>query len=115
MSGFRAAWREDMPLRFLDMSAHAMLAWALPGPWWLQFLPDVVLPALWTCGMLTDQFDDGSGWLLRAHRLLHLRLRPVAFVCMLFLVATAIAYPPLAGAWLAHVAVDRITHDERWQ
>jgi hypothetical protein len=94
----------------MDLGFHLALAFLLPGPGWLQFLPDAMLPLLWPVGMLTDSFMRPDGAALVLHRLLHLRGR-WAMPAMCAVLLAGVAWPSLAAHWLAHVAVDSLTHD----
>lgn len=112
--GFRAAWRATLPDRILDLCCHALLAYALPGHWWFQFLPDVMLPEMWLHGMVVDAFKPSWSLPLAAHRFLHLR-GTYQVPALTALVFVTVWWPELGGMWLAHVAVDSVTHGEGWQ
>lgn len=115
ITSFRAAYAADLPRRATDVAAHAVLAALLPGPWWLQYVPDALVPVLWLHGMATGRFLRASHPALRAHRALHGR-GPVgwAFLAASCVVGLAIRSSlPLHVA--AHAAVDRLSHGRGWQ
>ena len=111
---FRAAYLQTVPVRVVDLACHAVLAVVLPGPWWWQYLPDVALPAVWVHSWRTDTFLGPSSRRLAAHRALHLR-GEVGVAMLLVLAVPWAVWPGLGVHWLAHVLVDRCTHDGRWQ
>lgn len=114
---FRSAWLGTWPLGVVDFVLHALAAWLLPGPWWWQWLPDMVMPVLWLHGMATNRMVDDDNWLLQVHRMLHVR-PPAVLLGVILWVGTA-GYVAASGALLAniaaHIIIDRLTHDERWQ
>lgn len=112
--GFRSAYADTAQDRVLDVTMHLLAMAALPGAWWFQLLPDVVLPYLWLAGMWTDRFEPEWSLPLGLHRTLHLRgaLQVPALVALMLV---TLRWPALGGMWLAHVAIDSVTHGEGWQ
>jgi len=113
MTAFRVAYVQTLPLRLVDVLMHLTVAFALPGPWWYQGLPDIMLPVLWTKAMITDTFEPDWSLLLAAHRTLHLRGR-LGLLAGIGVVCCAWLWPVLAGQLLAHVAIDTVTHEGAW-
>jgi len=114
MTSFRAAYRADIRMRLLDAILHLGAALLVAGPWWFQYVPDLVLPALWLRGMLTNRFEPPDSWLLQLHQSLHLR-SPHEAITFLWLFACALLNPLLALHIALHAAIDLCTHSEEWQ
>lgn len=112
---FRSAWLGTWPLSLLDAVLHALVAWLLPGTWWFQYLPDAVLPVLWTRSFITNRMAADDDWLLQVHRALHVRPPSVAVGILLWIGAAAWLSPWLALHVAVHAGIDRLTHDGRWQ
>lgn len=108
---FRALYARNLRTRALDLALHIVCAVILPGSWWMQFVPDLVLPVLWGHGMVTDRFLPVGHPLLRVHRVLHLRHMHSLY---LFLAAVFLL-PALALHLAAHAFIDLFTHGEPWQ
>lgn len=113
---FRSAWLGTWPLSALDAVLHLLAAALLPGPLWWQYLPDLLLPVLWTRSFITNRMADDDDWLLQIHRMLHVR-RPAVLLGVILWAGAA--YLAGSGALLAniaaHILIDRLTHDGRWQ
>lgn len=108
---FRTSYAHTLPARALDLAAHVTAAIVLPGAWWLQFLPDMVLPLLWTRSMVTGRFAPESSWLLNMHRRLHLRVRRRWLMMATYLLwAIGLRQPWLGVHVLMHVGIDYFTH-----
>lgn len=118
-SGFRRAWLADLGNRVPDLVLHSAAAMLLPGPWWLQWCPDVALPALWLRSVLSDKMAPEGSRVLQLHRLLHGKDRDVTMAFAATCVVWTALGSQLATAALAHVAVhlaiDGVTHGEGWQ
>lgn len=112
-TGFRAAALADWQWRVLDMALHVLAAAALPGPWVLQWLPDVALPALWVQSVWNDEFAPENRWALRIHRALHLRRH--AWFGLALMAPVFAAQPAAALHVLVHVGIDSLTHRKEWQ
>ena len=113
---FRALYREDAPLRVLDVLAHALLALLLPGPFWAQYLPDLAVAVIFVRSWRLDAMLPEDDVWLRVHRALHLGrgsgwpMLPVAAT----LAIVVYAYPAAALHVLAHLSVDAVTHGKDW-
>lgn len=105
---FRLAWRSNLPTRVLDACLHIALAAFLPGAWWYQYLPDVLVPVLLIHSLMTDKWLAPSSPLLRASKLLHSSISVA--VCAVLAIK---GYAPwwLMAHWLCHLVVDMFTHD----
>jgi hypothetical protein len=114
---FRRQWLGTVPLGILDVCLHAAAAYMLPGAWWMQYVPDAVLPFLWLGSMARDTFvdPDDSSWLLDWHRVLHLRRFGVLPGAVLYVALAAATSLWLLVHVVVHVGIDRVTHDGRWQ
>lgn len=112
---FRSAWLGVWPLGLIDAVLHVAAAVWLPGPWWLQYLPDLALPLLWTRSMLTNRRAGDHSLLLKLHRLLHARPPLLGEGVCLWAGLAFLWFPQLALHAAVHVVVDRLTHDRRWQ
>lgn len=113
---FRTSYEADLPLRMLDLGLHVAAAVALPGPWWLQWLPEALSLPLWLHGMVTNRMLPQSSLALRLHRLLHLRGRDaLPALVVLLVLANMQAFLTLACVHvLAHASIDHLTHGEGW-
>ena len=111
---FRTAWVADLPWRAIDLSAHIVLALLLPGPWWLQWLPDVMLPVLWVSSWASNAWLPDGDWRLEAHRALHLRSGLGGLVACAVL-AGGLWWPAILAHAVGHWAVDWLTHGKEWQ
>lgn len=107
---FRATYRSDLPMRLLDAAGHAVLALTLPGHvWWAQYLPDIMLPFIFTTSFVTNKMLDNKNPLLWLHRGLHsVWLLPI----LVGLSCTSLRW--VAVQWACHLALDSFTHD-RWR
>lgn len=109
-SGFRSRW--TIGLSLIDLVCHVTLSLILPGPFWFQFLPDLLVLPLWLHGYLTDRMLPATNPFIIAHRSLH-SIWPIVL-----LISVAIFTPvdtstliALAGLhWAAHLLVDLFTH-----
>jgi hypothetical protein len=111
-TGFRDAYRDNLLERLLDVCCHVLAALFLPGPWWLQFIPDLALPWLWLRSIATDRFADEHDPQLGLHRMLHLRGRHFPFgMLAAVLLSGVFISPAIAAHWLVHVAIDSVTHE----
>jgi hypothetical protein len=111
---FRSDYAADVPTRAADAALHALAALLLPGPWWFQYVPDAAVLPLWVRSMRGDCYASDRDWLLRAHRVLHLRASVwslLSYLCLLL----ATGSPVLVLHVLVHVGIDTLTHDGRWQ
>jgi hypothetical protein len=111
---FLRRWASDWPRRLPDAALHVLAALLAPGPWWVQYLPDLLLPALWGHGAATGRFLPADSVLLRALRAAHLRGAWAAAGVAVY-VALALALPVLVLPQVAvHLLIDLLTHEEGW-
>lgn len=68
---FRELYCQDLWARLGDAVLHVCAAIVLPGPWYLQWGPDLMVVFLWTHGMCTDKLLPQTHWALAVHRGLH--------------------------------------------
>lgn len=115
MTGFRGAWTADLKWRVVDVIGHAVLVFFLPGPWWLQWLPDMLLPVLWIHGMVTNRFLPPHSELINSHRSLHDPAVPLVLLWVGGVVHAQTLLILWVGLhWAGHVLWDRLTHQD-WE
>jgi len=122
VTGFRSAWLRTAPRGLVDFMLHVAAAWWLPGPWWFQWLPDVLMPVLWLRSVVTDRMAAEDSSLLAWHRMLHIRDRYFHSAAVFWWLATLAAWQLLGVHWavlivhvVVHAAIDRMTHEKGWQ
>ena len=114
---FRAMYRRDLGIRALDAIGHATLALLLPGLWWFQYLPDVMLPLVFGSSLFTNKLLAKRNPLLVVHKALH--SNECLFLLLIAGASVRLLYQRwwlvyLALHWMCHLALDSVTHD-RWR
>lgn len=87
----------------LDLAGHILWAVLLPGHWWYQFLPDVLLPYTFIRSLVSDRLLPEKDAGLFLHKFFH-TIWPA-----LFLVAS---FPAVGAQWVTHIIQDQFTHPE---
>lgn len=111
---FRAAYRADRPWRLLDAGLHLVAALLLPGPFWLQYVPDICVGVVWWRSWQSGKFLPEADRALVLHRWLHLRGATVGGAALLGLLV-GLAGPVCVLHYVVHLAIDRLTHGKAWQ
>lgn len=112
---FRRLMLDDTAWRITDMLGHILMAIVLPGPWWLQFLPDVFVPLLMTKSLVSDKLLPRRNWLVVTNVTMH-NIGFMALTCATILVSThAIKFTlALTLQWGLHILWDIVTHVQTW-
>lgn len=108
---FRELLVSDVRVRVLDAVGHVVLAVVLPGSWWMQYLPDCLLPVIFGVSLYTNKLLSKRNPVLRVHRFLHSAWVVLALV-LLARYRPVVAYIALHFTW--HLILDAFTH-ERWK
>jgi hypothetical protein len=90
----------------IDIVLHS-IAGLLIGKWWLQWIPDILLPVLLVHGFVTNRLMTPN-IITRAYRLMHTIWIPVVLLMMSFVAPTGL----LGIHWFVHVVIDQFTHPE---
>lgn len=106
---FRTLYRRDLQVRLIDLALHLTAAVMLPGPWYLQWVPDVLVVPLWLHGMWTGRMLPEDSAVVRAHHVLHSWIVPA--LLLLTPVRAGYYVAALGLHWGAHYLIDIVTHD----
>ena len=109
---FRKSWLSDWRARSIDAICHLTLALLIPGHWWFQYVPDMLVPVIWLWSFKTNAFLPKDSAILIAHKLLH-DLRFMALVTCFLVLIEATSLKWLTVHWFFHLVVDSFTH-EKW-
>lgn len=117
--------KSDWKWRSVDLIGHMILALVLPGKWWFQFLPDILVPVLFMHGWITGRLITSKDnfvlrVLLLTHKNIHSVLMPVCFILGAFIGYTVSHSTKVVGLligcqWLGHIIWDGFTHKLDWQ
>lgn len=115
---FRSEMKLDFNWRVIDLIGHIVLALTLPGKWWFQFLPDIVVPFIMVHGLVTNRLLKENNFILMYHRWLHSVLLAFGFLLGSYLfgyLQSGRTIGLFIGChWLGHVIWDGFTHKREW-
>jgi len=103
--------RDRLTVSIVDVCGHVCFAVLLPGPFWLQVLPDAFLPGLAFWSLKTDRLAPRGATIVHLHRVLHTLMLPIALTAF-WLATQRPIYGSAALQWTAHVIWDQFTHPE---
>ena len=119
MRSFRASWRHDWRTRAIDRMCHIIAGATLPGPWWFQFLPDLMVIPMMIISLTTNQFLKSTNVLVAVSKALH----NLGWVILWFSIYMCDFSPnhykmnwayALGVQWAVHLIIDMFTH-RRWR
>jgi hypothetical protein len=111
---FRKEMWEDLPLRIADFIGHALMAWLIPGPFWSQYLPELVGPICLIHGLRTNKIMSQSNPLIKIQNFLH-TIYPVLGLVVLALVLSSEKVLWMSIQYFSHILWDQCTHEKAWQ
>ena len=108
--GFRKLfnWRYSA----LDFVLHLGLALAIPGPWWFQYVPDMMLPFIFTHSLMIDGLLPETTIVVKMHKYFH-TLWPVLILSILAGMMFDVQIALLGIHWGCHILVDQFTHPQK--
>ena len=106
---FRSAFRSDIGVRLLDLTAHTFFAVTLPGSWWFQFAPDVFVPFLFLYSWRTNTLLSPKNPFVFTHELLHTLWIPLLLL-VYGLLTPSMLLLFFSLQWAMHLLVDQFSH-----
>lgn len=98
------------PIAVIDLIGHCVLAYALPGKWWFQFLPDIMLPFIFACSWFYNAKLAEDDPVLVVHKLFHTIWPVVSYMLCFWFSSNDKIYIAIALQWGSHVIWDQATH-----
>jgi len=113
---YRTEMKKDLKLRIVDFIGHLIFALLLPGPWWSQYLPELVGPILLVHGLRTDRILPRDHPLIQIQNFLHTVYVPLLLILTSFVFDIHVLYIwRFVLQYTVHIIWDQFTHELEWQ
>lgn len=116
MGIYHTEMKKDLRLRIVDFIGHLLFALLLPGPWWSQYLPELVGPVLLVHGIISGRILPRDHPLIQIQNFLH-----TIYVPVLILITAMFFDLRVLHIWMyvlqytVHIVWDQFTHELEWQ